>query len=298
MKSFVLSLTITLVMASLLGQETGFAPRKIEYLEIEEHRLTQLQPLRMAVPPRNAIVGVHVLVDASGDVVTATAFEGPSKLYPRAVDQLRQMKYRPFEFEGKPVRAEFDEQIGIWPLERFPEKHVPFAEISDRGSVRVTLDRRNGFGPGSSYRVEIAGDGVVTYEGRENVAISGRHNSHIAVDRVDELVNLFRKADYFSLDGQYQWRVTDQATYVTTIVIGDKKKSVVDYSGERVGMPHIVTELEDAIDRIAETAKWLKSDEQTMPALVAERFDFQSKEAAQMLVGCVAYCPRRSSGRC
>lgn len=115
------------------------------------------------------------------------------------------------------------------------------------------------------------------------MVVHGKHVYHISADRVDQLVDLFRKADYYSLEPRYERFVTDCPTYRTSIAVESSTMSVLDYEGEAVGMPHAVVDLEDAIDRIADTGKWIQATPETVPALKSEGFDFHSQDAGRAL---------------
>ena len=68
----------------------------------------------------------------------------------------------------------------------------------------------------------------------------------------------FRSADYFSLEDKYIAGVTDNPTYITSIAFDTFHKSVVDYVGEYEGMPDAVRELEETIDQIVGSEKWIR----------------------------------------
>lgn len=143
-----------------------------------------------------------------------------------------------------------------------PAAHVPFPEINDWKSLKITLRRTTCFGACPNYLVEIFGDGTVVYTGYSLVAVEGEQRGHISQDGVKELVDLFRRADYFSLNDKYYANASDGPTYTTSISFDAHSKTVVDYFGALMHMPHTVTDLEEGIDRIAETAKWVKSSAQ------------------------------------
>ena len=56
--------------------------------------------------------------------------------------------------------------------------------------------------------------------------------------------------------------VTDNPTYVLSIAIDGHKKQVVDYVGQWVGMPAAIVELEDDVDALAHTERWIKGPRQ------------------------------------
>ncbi|HEY3458643.1 MAG TPA: DUF6438 domain-containing protein [Bryobacteraceae bacterium] len=151
---------------------------------------------------------------------------------------------------------------------------VPFPEIKDWNSLRMGLKRTTCFGPCPSYSVEVRGNGEVEFNGESNVLITGRHHSQIPKEAVLNLVSAYRRASYFSLNDRYRYLVTDNPTYTTWIEFDGRKKSVMDYVGLRAGMPEAVQDLERTLDKIAGTEKWVKGNDQTGAALIAEKWDF------------------------
>ena len=136
--------------------------------------------------------------------------------------------------------------------------HVPFPEIRDWSSLRITLNRSACYGKCPTYEIEIHGDGTVLFDGKENVAITGRHTAKIPHGSLVELVDVFRKADYFSLAERYAAGVTDYPTYVSSISFDGVSKSVLDYVGRRAGMPPSVSGVEAAIDHLSGAYKWIR----------------------------------------
>ena len=135
--------------------------------------------------------------------------------------------------------------------------HVPFPEIHDWNSLRITLTRSGCFGTSPTYKIEIHGDGTVSYDGKANVATMGRQTGKISHASLVELVDVFRKADYFSLSERYVSGVTDNPTYVSSISFDGVSKSVLDYVGRDAGMPSTVSDVETAIDRLSGSYKWI-----------------------------------------
>ena len=99
----------------------------------------------------------------------------------------------------------------------------------------------------------------------------------------------FRQADYYSLRDKYYVNGSDIPTYTLSIEIDGHSKTVTDYSGKSAGMPKAVSELEDQIDRTADTARWTNGNGNTVPSLKEENFDFKSAEAAGTLARVVQY---------
>jgi hypothetical protein len=145
---------------------------------------------------------------------------------------------------------------------QYPSVHVPFPEIRDWNSLRITLIRGACYGRCPTYQIEIHGDGTVLYEGKANVATKGRHTGKISHASLGELVEVFRKADYFSLAERYESGVTDNPTFVSSISFDGVTKSVLDYVGQSVGMPSTVSDVEAAIDRLSGAYQWIGRERQ------------------------------------
>lgn len=138
-----------------------------------------------------------------------------------------------------------------------PDTPVPFPQIRDWKSLKITLERGPCFGVCPAYKVEIDGDGNVVFEGGKFVAVtSGRDK--IGVQAVRDLVAQFKKTQFFWLFDSYRGAVTDLPTTRVTIGFDGHTKQVTDYAGTMVGMPAEVTDLEGKIDAAAGTARWIK----------------------------------------
>lgn len=61
----------------------------------------------------------------------------------------------------------------------------------------MTLSRSGGYGTCPAYSIEIHGDGSVIYRGESYVVVTGEHRDHLSQEQVPEILDAFRKADYF-----------------------------------------------------------------------------------------------------
>jgi len=138
-----------------------------------------------------------------------------------------------------------------------PKLKAPFPPISDWSSLRITLERTPCYGTCPGYSVEIAGDGTVTYMGQHFVAEKGVRTARIPQSAVRALYDAFVKADFFWSFDEYSAPITDLPTKIVTISFDGHSKSVLDYAGERQGMPKAIADLEEAIDAAAGTAQWI-----------------------------------------
>jgi ankyrin repeat protein len=228
-------------------------------------------------------VKLTLIVDADGNVVAATPQEGPADAYSQAVAEAKKWKYIPFEKEGRNVVAKITDYVRILPPEDLPRTHQEFPGTHSMAGVVMTLSRSGCYGTCPAYSLEIRGDGTLIYEGKSFVVVTGEHRGHLSEEQVEVLVGAFRKADYFSLKDEYRYMVTDCPTYTTSIQMDRVKKSVTDYVGEELGMPEAVTELEQTIDQVAGTIKWINGNGETVTALEKEGWDFKSEEAAKTM---------------
>jgi ankyrin repeat protein len=293
-----------------LGQASPAVPQadqpavKVSSEEASSHRKGEEPVLRAGLEPGLAELlafeGLTADVEVGPDGVVRSVtvkpmmeFDSqptmPASLLSDAESLIRATRYEPFERNGHHVSASFEEHLPVLPLELKPERRVPFPEIQNWDSVVIKLTRSGCFGTCPSYEVEVHGDGTVRYQGRSYVAILGTHRCAVPKDNVRELVKLFREADYFLLQDEYVARITDNPTYVTSIEVDGKAKTVTDYVGVMIGMPPKVSELESAIDRLSEVQRWTRGNAHTADCLKNEHWNFTSEEAAKTLVGLAQY---------
>ena len=125
--------------------------------------------------------------------------------------------------------------------------------------LKITLERTGCFGFCPNYKLTITADGAVVFEGGRFV------KSAISQERLKQLMAEFDRVKFFSLEDDYldDPRVcasneTDNPSAFTSIRINGKSKTVRHYhgcSGPKV--PKEITELENKIDEIVNTAQWL-----------------------------------------
>jgi hypothetical protein len=122
----------------------------------------------------------------------------------------------------------------------------------------ITLERTACFGACPVYSLTINGDGTVIYVGEDFVKTKGERETTIGADAVNQLVLEFEKADYFSLNDSYTgFGVSDMPSANTSITVGGQTKAVKHYLGDR-SAPEKLTELENKIDEIVNSAQWIK----------------------------------------
>ena len=266
-------------------------PIVVSSKEAKQH---QLGPgplyLRLKAPPKpgsTEMLGLsfRVIVDPAGAVISATEVrekpESPPELVAQAESLVRALKFKPFERDGHAITAGFQTYVGVLPPELKPAHHVSFPKVRDWKSVKITLHRTMGaFGHDSAYTVEILGNGQVFYDGEYLVAFVGKHRAVVPHQEVVELVKLFAQADFFSLGDKYEFGNYEGSYITTSIEINGQRKRLLDINGVAVGMPLAAERLEDAIDRIAGSERWVHGNTETLAALQAEHWDLTLHAAA------------------
>jgi hypothetical protein len=248
-----------MLLGAFLGPLLGFAQNSgsvVEILKSEaaEHRIGDRGPIYTNFGDAY-VVACEVDVGTDGKVLNAQTSNGFIFDYTLLCKTWR---YKPFERNGQPVAARIRESVTILPVGERAEVHVPFPEIHDWNSLRITLSRSGCYGNCSAYEIEIHGDGTALYDGQANVGTTGKKKAKISHASLVKLVDTFRRVDYFSLAAGYASGVTDNPTYVTSISFDGVFKSVLDYVGREAGMPPGVSDVEVAIDRLLGAYRWIE----------------------------------------
>lgn len=244
------------VLALLLGRANlarGQTPKEIPWREVSAHRLSRVNFVRTPGAGFFQGLSLQIEVDKSGGVIAVKATQGPEELREAAVALARTWRYKPFERDGQAATATFTDYISILPPERTLSAGALFPVVQDWASVKITLKRTESNGPGPNYQVQIDGHGDVLFNGA-----GGERRRHISREALEGLLDVFGKANYFSLDRVYSIAASDLQTCVTSISIDGQSMSVSDYGGMQVGMPASVRDVEEAIDEAAGTRDWVK----------------------------------------
>ena len=226
-------------------------------------------------------------VGADGKVLEAQVISGHPLLVQAALDVVRKWEFAPFMLEGVPATVRTEAVLDfVLPANR-PHPHVPFPEVSDFKSVKVTFSRGGCFGSCPVYELKITGDGTVTYDGSANVFLTGTHAGGISDTEFRELVEEFRQADFFSLQDDYTGGVMDAWMGNASITIGSDSKKVSFYDHT----PQIMRQVEKTVTRLAHSEQWLTGNPESVPNLIAGNFDLKAaqKGALSYLVSAASY---------
>jgi hypothetical protein len=249
--------------------------------------------------PSSANFWLHL--DAAGHVLEVKDIETEDYMHPHfdpneLIEAIRKMTYAPFSLNGNPVEAWAQDTVELLaredasPQPQSQQKTAaPFPAPNSPTDFSISLSRSGCFGSCAAYSVTIHGDGSVSYKGTRFVSIEGERVAHISPQAVRQLLDRFRDANFFDLKSEYRAGVTDNPTYCLELVVGAKKKTITDYVGEWVGMPAAVTQLEDAVDQTADSARWVTASSQTLEAMRDAGISPSSKEGNQILLRAVLY---------
>jgi ankyrin repeat protein len=257
--------------------------------EYEITRKHEIKPHRRTIPLKGAHDGLNQLhltlvVSENGDVLKAEAGgdKDTLKFWPQVQDEVLRRKFAPFETDGKNVTAEVEEYIDLVPPERLPTRHVAAPDIRPNSKIAITLQRTGCYGTCPSYSVELRTDEVV-FEGSGYVVATGVHRDRSDPDAVRKLAKEFVAANFYSMNPEYEANITDNPTYILSINIDGHEQKVVDYVGEWVGMPAVIRRLEDEVDTVARTDRWIEGAPGLVDALQSEKFDFKTFLAQRIL---------------
>lgn len=289
---------VLILVVCLLSSAFSFAanddPPSFDYQTARAH---ELRPHRRTIPLKGVSAGFNQLhltltVSPAGQVLTADPGGDNEllKFWPQLQDEVMQWKFTPFEEDGKAVTAEIKEYIDLVPPERLPKKHVTPPALRSNSKVTVQLLRTGCFGTCPSYTVTVSTGGII-FNGHGYVVAAGKHTDAANATELRELARKFIAADFYSMAESYRAGVTDNPTYVLSIDIDGHKKQVEDYVGEWVGMPAVISELEDQVDSFARTDRWINGSEGLVPALQAEGYNFHTFDAQVMLKESLLHSP-------
>jgi hypothetical protein len=255
---------LTCMLSGIFSQDSGDRRHSYPIYDYDVVRKHEIKPHRRIIPlegmsPGSDQLRIELLVSPTGDVIDAhTKGEEILKLWPQLQREIRLWRFVPFKKNGKAVMAEVEEYLDLVPPERRPQHHVTAPVIRPDSYVRITLQRTGCYGSCPAYTVSVATDGIV-FDGRDFVGVKGERTDTADGSDVRRVAEKFVVADFYSLDDAYRASVTDNPTYILSIEIDGHKKTVEDYVGSWVGMPAVVTELENEVDTFARTKRWIGS---------------------------------------
>jgi hypothetical protein len=148
-----------------------------------------------------------------------------------------------------------------------PRSNVPPASdssITESGTAShaITLYRSPCYARCPAYEVSVTRDGVVKYDGRDQVLRRGAETARIPPARVDALIAELKAAGYFKFADRYRPServcgryVPDAPTVITTVTLGPVTKRI-EHDHGCGGAPMALAVLESRIDEVLGTGRW------------------------------------------
>jgi hypothetical protein len=158
----------------------------------------------------------------------------------------------------------------------------------------ITLERTACLGSCPVYKLSIYPDGSVVYDGKEYVRVKEVQHYQIGAAAVQELIAKFQAAHYFSFAPAYnhitmpdgtEMSVTDMPTTYTSLSLDGRTKKVENY----VGAPQELRQLEDEVDRLARTSRFIRIDADTIREKAKQGWKIRENEATQLLFDVVRW---------
>ena len=140
------------------------------------------------------------------------------------------------------------------------------------GDTVIMLDRGWCEGEGAGcpvYRVLIFADGDVVWQGHSGVVKRGFALGQIERDQIRALIQGFEAIDYFHLENIYNFKGSGcqsnaafNPTIVTLIATHGASKTLTHHKGCDSDVARKLSDLEDSIDKAANTGPWVKGKRQ------------------------------------
>ncbi len=107
----------------------------------------------------------------------------------------------------------------------------------------ISIEATSCMGDCPVYRAEIYTNGLVVYEGKENVGKIGRYTGRLSRKEFQKIRLAFEEAGFFSMQDEYVEPWTDLPTTWIHYSDGCRQKKIKDYSGA----PEALKELEKRV---------------------------------------------------
>jgi len=232
----------------------------VPLVEAEQHLIQQpipVYPPLAKVARVEGTVDLTLEVDAEGVVLRVVKSSGNPLLVRAATETALQYRYRPFEVSGKATNV-FVEAHVSFSLYFLSTPHIPFPEVRPDDDVVIEYENFR-------CKLQIHSKGIVDYNGIRAIVVPGKHQTRIDSEEFQELLNVFRIADFFSLRADYPMALDASFTTVS-IEIGDARKVV---STNSIAPPALGV-IEAAILRYSHSDRWITGSVETVPSLLRE----------------------------
>jgi hypothetical protein len=138
---------------------------------------------------------------------------------------------------------------------------APLPLPRDLSSVTIHMERRGCYGICPSYFVDIAGDGQVSYLGREFVGVRGVKKGAASPSQVGQLMDAVDRLHLSTLVNAPACATLDSEQ--PTVIISVRDAGVTTKVTHALGnacYPKELAELESMIDEVANTSQWTRCE--------------------------------------
>jgi hypothetical protein len=132
------------------------------------------------------------------------------------------------------------------------------SEQAPKGGALAALYRGACLGRCPEYQVEVYPDGEVIFRGKRNVATVGEARGRLSEEQLAQLARLFELANFGAFEGRYE----NLDTSDLPLVIVAYRGRLVRHAHGDSGAPVELTRLEDALDELLGTSRWVRAPEQ------------------------------------
>jgi hypothetical protein len=123
-------------------------------------------------------------------------------------------------------------------------------------TVSITMERTPCFGSCPVYRLELAGNGKVAYDGRGFVKERGQREATVPAADVQALAKEIESAGYFTFRDHYPPNATDNPSVITSVTIDGRTKRIEHNLSAR-SAPAALEALYLRIDEVAGSKQWV-----------------------------------------
>lgn len=148
---------------------------------------------------------------------------------------------------------------GETPRDEFKGPATPLG-VRDTNSAVIGLSRGVCFGFCPVYSLEVSGAGKATFMGERNVATMDTVTADVSRQQIVDLLRAFERARYREIPDRYGIDKCHDATDLpsaTTSLRYDGQSHTVDHYHGCLRAPLVLDSLEQAIDNIVNTHRWI-----------------------------------------
>lgn len=148
------------------------------------------------------------------------------------------------------------------PTKATDETALVTSDAPSERTLFASIERTPCFGRCPTYTMKIYSDGFVEFNGERDHDMIGLYTTTITQQQMDAILETANDIEFFTFDDKYDdGMVTDLPSTTTTIVADGKTKSVM----RRHGHPKSLVQLEQAIDAVIKSARWLTESGEIYP---------------------------------